>query len=126
MVASAATMTHVTATTFSGLMPESSARSSLSEKARIDLPVRVRFRNQNSSATQIAATVTVRISVVRITSGSSSPVASRKPRAETTKRAPSAKRWSSTPMMKRTSPLRMNITPMETITKITGAAFCWR
>ncbi len=49
----------VTRTTFSGLMPESNARSSLSEKARMDLPVRVRLRNQNNSATQITATNTV-------------------------------------------------------------------
>ncbi len=74
MVASAATIIQVTATTRSGSMPESSARSSLSEKARIDLPVRVRFRNQKSAATAMTATIRVIAWVVRIASPSSSPV----------------------------------------------------
>ena len=64
MVASAAAMIQVTATTRSGLMPDSSARSSLSEKARIDLPVRVFCRNQNSAATTITAVTTVITCVV--------------------------------------------------------------
>ena len=59
----------------------------------------------------------------RITSPSSSPVMSRKSRALTTKRAPSAKRWSSGPMMKRTRPLYMNMTPTDAITMTMGAAF---
>ena len=106
-------------------MPDSSARSSLSEKARIDLPVRVRFRNQKSSATAMPAVTRVMTCVVRIARPSSSPVRSRKPRAEMTKRSPSVKPISSTPMMKRTRPFIMNITPIETITRITGEAF-WR
>ena len=42
------------------------------------------------------------------------------------KRAPSANEMSSTPMMKRTMPFITNITPIETMTRITGAAFCVR
>jgi hypothetical protein len=64
--------------------------------------------------------------VVRKASPSSSPVISRKVRAEMMKRSPSEKRWSSTPMMKRTIPLMMNITPMEAMTKMIGLAFCAR
>ena len=52
-------MIQVIATTRSGLMPDRSARSSLSENARIDLPVRVRFRNQKSAATTITAVTIV-------------------------------------------------------------------
>ena len=94
-------------------MPDSSARSSLSEKARIDLPVRVRFRNQNSTATTTTAVTTVMPCVVLSASPSSSPVISLKSRAEMMKRSPSAKLWSSGPMMKRTRPFMMNITPIE-------------
>ncbi len=86
------------------------------------LPVRVRIRNQNRSATTATAVTTVIAWLVRIASPSESPVHCLKSRARIRKRAPSAKRCSSGPMMKRTSPFMMNITPMETITRITGAA----
>jgi len=53
IVASAATINHVYKTTRSGFMPESNARSSLSEKALIDFPVLVLLRNQNKRMNQI-------------------------------------------------------------------------
>ncbi len=115
-------MIQVTATTRSGLIPERSARSSLSEKARIDLPVRVRLRNQKRSATATAAVTSVMACEVRMARPSARPVASRKVRASMTKRAPSAKVSSSTPMMKRTMPFITNITPIETMTSVAGAA----
>ena len=92
----------------------------------MDLPLRVRLRNQNSSATTITAVITVIPCVVLIASPSSSPVMSLNVRAETMNRSPSAKRWSPGPMMKRTSPFMMNMTPIDTITRITGLAFCAR
>ena len=66
MTARAAAMIQVTCTTRSGLMPDSSARSSLSEKARIDLPVRVFCRNQNSATMTTMAVTTVTAVVVLI------------------------------------------------------------
>ena len=119
-------MIHVTATTRSGLMPDRSARSSLSEKARIDLPVRVRFRNQKSAATTTIAVTMVMACVDLKASPSARPVIFLNSPAVTTNRSPSSKRISSTPMMKRVTPFMMNITPMETMTRITGAAFCRR
>ena len=74
-------MIQVMATTRSGLMPDKRARSSLSLKARMDFPVRVLFRNQNSAATTIIATTTVRTVVALIASPSRSPVISRNSRA---------------------------------------------
>ncbi len=74
ITAKAAAMIQVTCTTRSGLMPDSSARSSLSENARIDLPVRVFCRNQNSSAMVIKAVTTVTAVVVLIARPSASPV----------------------------------------------------
>ena len=52
-------------TTRSGLTPDSSARFSLSEKARIDFPVRVRCRNQCSHATTSAVVTSVMVCAVR-------------------------------------------------------------
>ena len=52
------------------------------------------------------------------------PVSNLNSLAEIIKRSPSEKRCSFGPIIIRTSPFRMNITPIETITKITGATFC--
>ena len=57
----------------------------------MDLPVRVLFRNQNSSATTTTAVTTVMPVEVRIARPSSSPVMSRKVRAEMMNRSPSEK-----------------------------------
>jgi mRNA-degrading endonuclease toxin of MazEF toxin-antitoxin module len=92
----------------------------------MDLPVRVRLRNQKSAATQTAATARVMTWVVRMARPSSRPVASRKPRAVTTKRSPSVKPMSSTPTRKRTMPFMTKVTPRDTMTKIDGAARCCR
>ena len=84
-------MIQVIATTRSGLMPDSSARSSLSEKARMLLPLRVRFRNQNSQAITPKAVTSVITVVVRIANPSARPVAALKAFGSTKNRAPSRK-----------------------------------
>jgi len=101
VVANAATMIQVTVTTFSGLMPDSNAKSSLSENARMDLPVRVLFRNQNRRATTTTATTTVIAWVVLIARPSFRPVISLNSRAVMMKRSPSANLMSRTPIMKK-------------------------
>ena len=70
----------------------------------------------------ITAVTTVMTWVDRTARPSSSPDHSRNSPARTRKRAPSSKRMSSTPMAKRTMPFMTNITPIETMTRITGAA----
>ena len=105
MVASAAVMIHAIITNRSGLIPDSSARSSLSEKARIDLPVRVRFRNQNTAATVTMAVTTVTAWVVLMASPSFNPVIFLNSRAFMIKRWPSVNIWSRGPMTNRISPL---------------------
>ena len=91
-MARAATISHVYRTTRSGFMPESKAKSSLSEKALIDFPVLVRLRNQNRMATTKTAVITVITCVVLIAKPSSRPVNFLKSLAEIMKRAPSEKR----------------------------------
>ena len=59
IAASPAVMIHAITTTRLGLMPDRSARSGLLEYARIDLPVRVRLKNQKTAATTINAEATV-------------------------------------------------------------------
>ena len=105
MVASAAVIIQAIITTRSGLIPDSSARSSLSEKARIDLPVRVLFKNQNTMPTVTTAVPRVTAWVVLIASPSFRPVMFLNSRAFMIKRWPSVKFWSRGPMTKRIRPL---------------------
>ena len=97
-------LSHI-AKSFPGLMPDSSARSSLSEKARIDLPVRVLFRNQKTKPTTRNAVITVTPCEVLIARPSFRPVIFLKARAFMMKRSPSLKFWSFGPITKRISPL---------------------
>ena len=121
-----ATSTQTIVTTFSGLIPESNARSSLSEKALIDLPVRVLFKNQNKAATIIIAATNVMTCDKRIARPSFNPVIALKSRALIKNRVPSANRRSPGPMINRTSPFIMNVIPREAITKIMGLALTFR
>ena len=89
----------------------------------MDFPVRVFCRNQKSAATTTKAVITVTACVPLIASPSARPVADLNSPAEIRKRPPSAKFWSSTPMIRRTIPFITNITPMETMTRMVGEAF---
>ena len=89
-VARIATIIQVIATTRSGLMPDNRAKSSLSENALIDLPVRVRFKNQKRAATIIIAVTKVILCVTFIAKPSFKPVNSLNSRALIINRIPSA------------------------------------
>ena len=77
----------------------------MSEKARIDLPVRVRFRNQKTAATVTMAVTTVTACVVLMKGPSFRPVIFLNSRAFMMKRCPSEKTWSRGPITNLTSPL---------------------
>ena len=107
-------------------MPDRRAKSSLSEKARIDLPVRVFCKNQNRAAMVNKAVTSVTAVVPLMAKPSAKPVQALKSPAEIKKRPPSAKFCSWVPMMIRTRPFMTNMTPAETITRMIGLAFCLR
>ena len=87
------------------------------------LPARDLSRNQNSAATAAAATARVRAWDSLIDRPSRRPVAALNSPALTRNRAPSENDRSSGPMMKRTTPLSTNITPVEAMRKIIGGLF---
>jgi len=92
----------------------------------MDLPVRVRFRNQNRAVTSAIATTTVSNWEDFIARPSLNPVISLKARALMINRSPSKKFWSFGPMIKRTTPFITNITPTDAITMRIGGALVSR
>jgi hypothetical protein len=90
------------------------------------LPVRVRCRKRNSRIMAMTAATMVSAWVDLRASPSSRPAQSRNSRKVKTKRSPSAKRRSSGPMMRRTTPLSTNMTPTEAMTMTTGFTRCLR
>ena len=92
----------------------------------MDLPVRVRSKNQNSTSTTIKAVTIVNAWLVRNAKPCSSPVKSLNAAAVKMKRSPSSKFCSPGPITNRTMPFMRNITPTEAMRKTTGGALWTR
>ena len=102
-------------TTRSGSIPDRRARSGLLEYARIDLPVRVRLKNQKTAVTTMNAEAIVIACDDLMATPSVRPVISLNARAFRIKRSPSLKLRSSGPTMNLVIPPITNMTPMETM-----------